>query len=353
MKLRALTVVPLGLVALVLVGLPVLALTETGLERDLKGTFGYETGCKGETNESSRWQPEASLPAKRDEPRAATLGPFVYLFGGTDRVVQGDGGRLLLNPLANATRFDTRSGSYTEVAPMPRRLNHQGVAVYKGDVYVLGGYGRRIDAGTRREFYRYDPDRDRWAVMPSLPEPRAAMAVGVIGDQLIAAGGANNRTPLTSAVAFDFKRMAWTRLPSLPDGREHVAGAVLDGRFYVLGGRDLDVDARNDATVYDPRAKRWERLPRMPVPSGGLDAVASDDAVIAFGGGNDRGGSVTGAVQRFSPESGSWSRLSDMRTPRHGFAGALSGGKLYAFGGSPCAYFSASDSVESLRLERQ
>ena len=67
------------------------------------------------------------------------------------------------------------------MTPLPEPRNHVGTAVYRGDLYVLGGYGRRVDTDTSKRFYRYDPETSRWTRMPDLPVPRSAMAVGVIG----------------------------------------------------------------------------------------------------------------------------------------------------------------------------
>jgi len=72
--------------------------------------------------------------------------------------------------------------------------------------------------------------------------------------------------------------------------------------------------------------------------------------VIAVGGDDDEAGTVTGAVQKWDPRVQHWSLLPAMRTPRHGQAAVPAAGRVWVFGGSPCAYFNATDSVESLGL---
>lgn len=349
--MRGWLLVPIVLVAAVLVALPAAALTETGIEKDVKEALGLDSeGCVPKTNLASPWTEGPSLAFKRDEPRIGVIDGKAYLVGGATDLIHSPGERLLVTPSNDLTRFDPDSGSYTELASLPRPLNHMGVVTYRGDLYALGGYGRRVDANTSKAFYRYDPQADRWSRMPDMPKPRAAMAAGVIGHTLIVAGGARDRVPLFETYGFDFRTGRWSRLPNMPSRREHVGDAVVDGKLYVLGGRAPHSLAVDTAQRYNAAARRWESLPPMPVPAGGLAGVAAKGKAIAIGGGNDEAGTVTGAVQEFDPASGEWTRLPDLRTPRHGHGAALVGDKIWVFGGSDCAYFNATDLVEWLRV---
>jgi len=343
---------PIALIAFALVALPVSALTDTGIERDLREALGMDLGeCEPITNLASPWTEGRALTANRDEPRIGVIDGKAYLVGGVTEVTHSPGERLLLTPSDQLTRFDPVSETYEELAPLPERLNHVGVVVYRGDLYALGGYGERVDADTSDRFHRYDPDADRWTRMPDMPEPRAAMAVGVVGDTLVVAGGARNRVPAAEAFAYDFESRRWSRLPDMGSRREHVGDAVLGDKLYVLGGRAPDSLAVDTAERFDLGSRRWEALAPMPVPAGGLAAVADGDRVIALGGGDDGVGTVTGAVQEFDQSSGKWSLLPALRTPRHGQGATVLGKKIWVFGGSACAYFNATDRVEWLPLD--
>jgi N-acetylneuraminic acid mutarotase len=345
--------IPLGIVLLVVIGLPVAAFTNTGLERDLREGFGIETGeCEPMTDLSSAWTTAASLPYDLDEPRGAAIGDQIYLVGGITGLEHGANERLLLEPSDELTGFDPKTETFTALAPLPQKLNHIGVVSHHGDLYVLGGYGHTLDTGTRASFYRYDPETDRWSRMPEMPEPRAAMAVGVVGEQLVVAGGARDNVPRSDAFAFDFRTRRWTRLPDMLSRREHVGATVVGDRLYVLGGRAPASLAVDTAESYDVSERRWRRLSPMLTGSGGLGVVSIDGEVIAVGGGNDGAGTVTGAVQEWDPRAERWSYLSAMRTPRHGHATVAAGDRIWVFGGSPCAYFNATDSVEELDLDR-
>lgn len=345
--------VPLGIVLVVLVVLPVAALTDTGIEHDVREELGLDTGeCAPMTNLDSAWSSDESLPYPLDEPRGVAIDGRIYVVGGITGLEQTATGRLLLEPSNELTRFDPETETFDELAPLPEALNHIGVVSHDHALYVLGGYGRTLDTGTRAGFYRYDPEDDRWTRLPDLPEPRAAMAAGVVGDRLIVAGGAQDNVPRSDAFAFDFKTRRWTRLPDMPTRREHVGAAVAGDRLYVLGGRTPTSLAVDTVESYDVSERRWTRLPPMLTASGGLGVVTVDGEVIAVGGGDDGAATVTGAVQEWDPRTETWSYLPSMRTPRHGHATAAIGERIWVLGGSPCAYFNATDSVEEIDLSR-
>ncbi|HKI65837.1 MAG TPA: kelch repeat-containing protein [Solirubrobacterales bacterium] len=344
--------VPLALVVLLILALPVAAFTETAPEHELKELLGIDLDeCEPMTNLASPWATRERLPFKLDEPRGAGIGEDVYMVGGIVGLQEEDDGSLLLEPSDELTRFRTAGERFEDLAPMPRRLNHIGVVAYRGEIYVVGGYGRILSGHTSKSFFRYVPATDRWTRLPDMPEPRAAMAVGVVGHRLIVAGGARDNTPLASTYAYDFESGSWSRLPDMGSRREHVGAAVLDGKLYVLGGRTPQSLAVDTAERFDAKSERWEELPRMPVRSGGLGAAGLNGRVFAVGGGNDAAGTVTGAVQEFDPRSGRWKLLAGMRTPRHGQEVASTDDTIWAIGGSPCPYYNASDYVESLHVE--
>lgn len=349
-RLRLASAIPLAFVGALLVGLAVLGLTESSLEREIKEVFGYSTGCQPTIDARSPWQPGPALPSPRDEFRGVVVDGSVYLVGGVTDIEQLPSGGIELTESPTVTRFEPGTESYHDGQPLPEPANHVGTVAHDGVIYVLGGFAPRLDRPAKARFSRYLVAENRWEELPPMPAPRGAMAVGVIDDRIIVAGGASADRETRRVDAYDLETGRWSRLADMPTAREHVAGAVVDGSFYVLGGRDAGTDALDAAARYDPRTDRWERLPSMPVATGGLDAVAVDGAVIGVGGGNDRAGTVTGAVQRFDPRTGRWSRLPDLRTPRHGHVTAVAGDRLWVFGGSPCAYYAATDLVEWLSL---
>ena len=102
------------------------------------------------------------------------------------------------------------------------------------------------------------------------------------------------------------------------------------------------------AERYDPRRRRWERLPDMRKPRGGIAAAAVGRRVVVFGG--EEGAGTISEVELYNPATRRWRRLPSMRTPRHGLGGVSRGKRVYAIEGGPTPGFDFSDTIEFLDI---
>jgi non-specific serine/threonine protein kinase len=130
--------------------------------------------------------------------------------------------------------------------------------------------------------------------------------------------------------------------------REHLAGAVAGGAFYVLAGRVTGQGNFKVAERYLPRARRWETLPDMRKPRGGIGATAVGRRVVVAGGEEATG--TIGEVEAYDPATRSWSRLPSMSTPRHGLGVVSRGRRVYTIEGGPTPGFDFSSKIEVLDL---
>jgi N-acetylneuraminic acid mutarotase len=271
----------------------------------------------------------------RTEVAAGRVGRFVYVVGG---FVPGPA------TTAAVERYDIVRDHWSRIRSMPVGLNHPAAISYRGALYVLGGYtAKRAIAGETNGFMRYDPSRGRWSRMPAAPTARAALAVGVIGNRLYAAGGASGGRALARLEIFDFGSRRWSRGPDMEVPREHVAGAVGGGAFYVLGGRpgNLTVVER-----YLPARHRWERVPDMHKGRSGIAAATVAGRVVVFGG-EEAAGTIR-PVEEYDPRRRVWSSLPGMRTPRHGLGGVALGHRVFALEGGVRPGYSFSRTLEAL-----
>ncbi len=218
---------------------------------------------------------------------------------------------------------------------MPDALNHPVAVAYRGRLYVSGGYaGESTLSLPSRALLRYDPGRRRWKRLAPAPTPRAAHAAAAIDGRLYVAGGANDSGSLRSLEIYDIARNRWRSGPDFRGpARNHTTGVASGGLFYVLAGRD----ARNYTSVdrYDPRRGRWLRPLEMGTARGGVAAARLRDGRIVVFGGEDLspGGETIPEVELFDPRTRRWTRLPDMRTPRHGLGGAALGNRVFAVEG--------------------
>ena len=68
---------------------------------------------------------------------------------------------------------------------------------------------------------------------------------------------------LASVQYYDPSKDCWQLLPTMPTQRRWCAGAALHGQIYVIGGQQ-EGHVLNTAERFDVDTRRWETLPDMP-----------------------------------------------------------------------------------------
>jgi hypothetical protein len=302
-------------------------------------------GCGGESDPAAvaGWETLRPATLERTEVAAARVGRFIYVMGGFEPSRATS---------AATERYDIARDRWRRVADMPVALNHAAAVAYRGRVYVLGGYSSATGLSDAvATLYRYDPGRDRWRRLPSAPTARAALAVGVLGGRLYAAGGADASGPLATLEIYDFARRRWRTGPDLATARDHLAGAVAGGRFYALAGRAAGHGNYAVVEAYDPRAWRWRRVPAMRKARGGIGAAAVSGGRIVVVGGEEPGGTIR-EVELYDPGRRRWSALADLRTPRHGLGVVARGRRVFAIEGGDRPGYAFTSALEALDVPR-
>jgi hypothetical protein len=309
----------------------------------LLGASAGDWGRGATTSASGAWLPLEEATLERTEVGAARIGSFIYAVGGyapegtTDAV----------------DRYDIRRDRWRRMAPMPIAVNHPAVTSHRGFLYVYGGYVASGPSPITAALQRYDPDRNRWVLLPESSTPRAAAGLVAIGPRLYAVGGAGLGEVLTTLEVYDVANRRWRTAAPMRVAREHIAAVASGGRLYVLGGR---VGTRNldDVERFDPRRGRWSRLPSLLHPRSGFAAVTVRGHPVAFGGEElTPGGETIRPVELFDPDARRWRPLPGMRTPRHGLGGAVRGRRVYAVQGGPTPGLDFSGAIEFLDVPRR
>jgi N-acetylneuraminic acid mutarotase len=230
--------------------------------------------------------------------------------------------------VATVEAYDTTSGSWTTLAPMPVALNHPAAAALGGKVYVFGG-----DSPTRTEnvALELDPQANAWTMRSRMPTARNAAVAIPLGDRIYVIGG----TPGGRDVeAYHPGSDTWTRLQPMPTPRNHLAGGASSGRLYVVGGRPpLTL---NVVEAYDPTTNGWSTRTPMPTGRSGHAAVVVRGCLYVFGGeGNAlRPDGVFPHNEAYDPRRDAWESLAPMPTPRHGIGAAAVGERVFIAGGA-------------------
>ena len=311
--------------------------------------FGVGDDERATSSAAERWRTLARSILARTEVAAARIGGRAYVVGGfaapggaTSDVVEV---------------YDLARDRWARVKPIPQAVNHAAAVAYDGDLYVVGGY--TAAAGLVAEtnaLWRYEPSAERWSRLPGAPSARGALAAGVVGDRLYAAGGARGGAALATLEIYDFRRRRWSRGPSMRTAREHLAATVQGGALYVLAGRAGGLNNFRVAERFVVARRRWERLPGMRKARGGLAAATVSGRIVVVGGEENAG--TIGAVESYDQRTRRWRFEPRMKTPRHGLGAVARGGRsgrngqIIVLEGGPTAGLDYSDVTEALSVAR-
>jgi N-acetylneuraminic acid mutarotase len=282
------------------------------------------------------WRSLAAAPTARQEVGGAAVDGRIWVVGGLTA-----GGAS-----TKVEAYDPATDRWTAGPDLPLALHHLAVVAYRGELVVVGGFGRGAS-----DLYDGPSDRvlalrgGRWVDVPRLRRPRGAAAAAVVGDVLYVVGGRDDDGLIAPTEAFD--GAAWTDRAPIPTARDHVA-AVSDGQaVYAVGGRALHPDSMFLALErYDPARDVWETLPGMPTARGGLAASVVGGRLIATGG--ESSSVVFPQVEAYDLAARTWTALAPMPTPRHGHAQATVGGAVYTLVGGREAGVAPTAVVEAL-----
>ncbi|MCI0620391.1 MAG: hypothetical protein L0387_01730 [Acidobacteria bacterium] len=160
-----------------------------------------------------RWTPGPALPEERASGGLALLGRELHFIGGLKKDRQTDSSDHWVLSLDGDPKW-------TAKAPMPVPRNHMAVVAYEGRIYALGGvYGHDGISGDLAVAHVYDPLTDNWREVAPLRRPRSHFEPGtfIAGGRIVIVGGRSDKIQvLYDITAYDPARDVWQELPSLP-----------------------------------------------------------------------------------------------------------------------------------------
>jgi N-acetylneuraminic acid mutarotase len=288
------------------------------------------------------WQRLPSAPDQRSEVAAARAGTRIVVAGG----LTADG-----RPSARVDAYDIRRRAWKRLRDLPQPVDHA-MAASRGDVvYVIGGY-RGSGPDRRASADAYALEDGRWRALARMPGPRAAGGAAIVRNTLYAVAGVagpGGGQLLERSFALDLRTGRWRSIAG-PTPREHLGVAALGGLVYALGGRTAGLTTNlSTAEVYDPRLRRWSRLPEMPSARGGTAAGSAGGVVVSVGGEGENGRTFRQA-EAFDPATRRWRSLAANPLPRHGLGVVGAGRRIYAVMGGPVPGLSVSGTLLSLRV---
>jgi DNA-binding CsgD family transcriptional regulator len=290
-------------------------------------------------NVMPRWESRTPLPTARSRfALVATDNGKLYAIG-------GEGADAV--PFSAVDSYDLSVNEWKPVAALPSPLANLAAAVWGDEIFVAGGAMPAVeDSAARtlsRDLWRYTIPKDRWQLAGQLPLPLAGASLIATEDALYLLGGWDGQTmhaeiwrvalsaQMEAVAAGDWQVVTEMAVPRAFGGAVFVRDAI-----YVAGGydgqRELAVTGR-----YLIESEKWEELPSLSTPRGGVQLLYDDLAVFAVGGGWTQ---PVNTIERFDPATGIWSHFPSPieQEWRHLGAAASKNGYLYLIGGWSDSY---------------
>jgi hypothetical protein len=207
-------------------------------------------------------------PISRIEATRAVIDGKLYVFGGFSGVT---------GPSNRADVYDPATNSWTQLATMPERITHTGVAAVGRDIYFAGAYiGNGINYNqiySSVNVWRYNVDTNTYTATVPLPEPRAGGGLVHVDGYLYFFGGGDD-TPQRTDRAETWRLKVdggteWEPLADMPDARNHLGYFDYAGKVWAIGGQhsfDEDLETRDSFHMYDPETNTWTAKAPIPVP---------------------------------------------------------------------------------------
>ncbi|XP_053171566.1 kelch-like protein 10 [Scomber japonicus] len=147
---------------------------------------------------------------------------------------------------------------------------------------------------------------------------------------LLATGGKDGSTPVTSVQAYDLRADRWWTLSTEEICRAHHGTAVLNGSMYLIGGCSREAHL-NTVLRFDLVTRTWHEVGSMEYCRCYVSVAVLNGCIYAMGGYN--GHAYYNTVECYRQETNQWTMAPPMRTKRCGASSATLNGKIYMCGG--------------------
>jgi len=290
------------------------------------------------------WHAKKSMPSKRSDLTATTVGDAIYLVGGcdSDQEWNADAGMYLCTGITKETvKYLPLTDSYEFVSDAPRsRYRHASAAVGK-KVYVFGGCG--IDDSIISEVDVLDTESGEWSTLDEpMPNATSDLSAFVHDNKIYALGGYDRPNYIASSATMIFKPSseAWSFAPFLSQGRGDAAAVLAGGRAYAFGGFHHDDWSSPMAHMetFDPAnpAGGWTVRKSMSLARADKAVAVLHDLLHVVGGeSTDAEGNSLPLmdVEVYDSATDHWHNGGSIPSHRFRFVAAAHGASIFLFGG--------------------
>jgi len=206
------------------------------------GKFRFLTTVEVYDPEGDRWEKGPDMIEPHDYPGVAVSGSNIYIMGGHHPGAT-EGGPSRDPGFAFCEVLNIHEGRWIEIAPLPvPRFALEGV-VLRGKVIATGGVAYTGKGLTEYDLIDiYDPGGDEWTRQEgfSLPWPAAAHGVCVYKGCLYIFGGYSTEGIHNRVACYEPDSKEWKTLPPIDKPRAAMGVVPIDDAIYLIGGWEAD-----------------------------------------------------------------------------------------------------------------
>ncbi|WP_129338357.1 kelch repeat-containing protein [Cellulomonas endophytica] len=246
------------------------------------------------------WTTGAPLPgAAVENPAVATDGRYLYVAGGSTAAFSG--------AVRTVHRYDPAANTWTRLADLATARGGAAAVVRDGVLWVLGGMdGSGASLATTE---RLTLTGGTWTAGPALATARdnaaaAATTAGilVVGGRTRLASGTEVAGNLAGTELLAPGATTWRSAAPVPTGRRSAAVGVLGGEVVVAGGeRRADGTVWPQTEAWNPATGTWRTLTAMRTPRHGAAAAVVGGRLHVVGGGTTGGRSFSTVHEVLTP----------------------------------------------------
>ncbi|XP_077294703.1 uncharacterized protein LOC143917164 [Arctopsyche grandis] len=155
----------------------------------------------------------------------AKIGQYIYITGGIDE---------FYDLLGKVERYDTKTDSWSGMAPMLTMRSHHAINEYEGKIYVAGGFGRSIYQDPLKSLEIYDPNLNKWTLGTPMNHARSTFSIVFVDGSLFAIGGLRNvDVNDIFGEQFDLNTKQWKDFRNTIEDTTSSSAVALDDMIYI------------------------------------------------------------------------------------------------------------------------
>jgi hypothetical protein len=199
------------------------------------------------------WSAAPSLPRPRFAHCTCAVGDAMYVLGGV--IEDEERGEHTMNTVL---KFDCRTQTWSEVAPIPAERDNAGACVLGSDIYIIGG--RKDDMQVTSTTYRFSTETNEWATLAPIPEAKSHHSVSAVDGLIYAIGGEFSMNTSTRSVhRFDPVANLWSAVAPMSVARSTFGSFLLGGNIYAVGGYDGE-NSLSSMERYSVASDSWSEV---------------------------------------------------------------------------------------------